>query len=103
MHRIIELPYSGDNVLELVEPETYHCSITQYAPSHSELHISIGKEAQGRVERCNLLVVGAYYFELSKFWAGANFKVASFEETLDFLRSLHTMSENAEDSFMKRA
>jgi len=102
MHKIIELPYSSDNVLGFIAPETYHCSIRQYTVSHSELRISIGKETQNHGERCELLVVAVHYFELPKFWIGANFKVASFDETLAFLHTLHKMPEDSEHSLMKR-
>jgi len=87
MEKIIGLKPSTNNALGLHDPASYLCRVWKYAVSHSCLLIRAGKIGSHPPKTFYLLFEGVSHFLGPLSWKGADLRVATTEELIDFAKS----------------
>jgi hypothetical protein len=93
------LTYRQDNFFQLSEPEFCECTMWRYASTHSLMYIQVlrlGNIQPGQARNLFLRFTGIHYVEGPVKWQGANFKLASIEESKDLWRKLAPNEAQAE-------
>lgn len=89
-------PDMEDFVSNLEDADNCICKVTDFTNSLSELTIRI-KPRQGKIQY-EMVFRAVEYFEGSLIWIGANFNVATFDETIKMLSAVaQNRNARAED------
>ena len=86
------------NYFNIPNPETYKCTIWRYAATHSLMYVRA--EEWGVDRKPNLLwlrFTQVHYFEGPTQWLGANFSVATDEESKELWWKLYPKFRGIED------
>jgi hypothetical protein len=78
------MKFSQKNVLDLENPDEYHCIAIHYRRGHSELLVRVFPNNPDEAEFF-LIFQAVEYFEGPLMWSGADFCIATDDESQNFL------------------
>jgi hypothetical protein len=83
-----KLKPGSTNIFDLADPDSYGCFIERYQVGQGVLRIRAYKEGKSQEDALSLVFDSPQYFEGPTSWTGANFCVASVEESAALFRKL---------------
>jgi hypothetical protein len=86
--RLSDLPHGSTNILELDDPQEYHCSLLRYELGHSNMQLSVthrSKDHEGLIVSLEYI----HYLEMPIRWWGANFQLGDIDECYHILKQIH--------------
>lgn len=88
---------TGQNSLNLANPEHCNCFIEKFDSSHSRLYIKMYDKPAGKLH--HVLFGSVLFHSGPMYWMGANFRIYPEKECLALLRKFDNI-KNASDSFL---
>lgn len=93
------LIYGANNIFGLQNPEELRCTVYKMAHGVSDLPMLwiMVNEEESNFKPFNLVFLSIGFFDGPTFWLGANFSVASQDESIAALETLGWLQDTADD------